>query len=256
MRTFNPVPHPRIADYVQRILVLENFKVSSPFVLPLYANAAPTLLFQTAKGEIGRQTNHLTLFGQTVFPETLTIRDNFILIAYFFKPFALYSLFGVSAHELTDSPIDLKLLAAKQTVELNERLLNAGSTTEMISLLDDYIYGLITKVKSDLRVIKFVTDQIAANPSREILVNIQKETYLTERTFQRLFEKNIGISPNLFRWVSQFNAAFHQLNSPRFTKLSDIAFEHGYADQSHYIRAFKEFTNITPGDYLRFSGRA
>jgi AraC-like DNA-binding protein len=35
--------------------------------------------------------------------------------------------------------------------------------------------------------------------------------------------------------------------------LSDIAFENGYADQSHYVRAFKEFTNITPKDYLKFA---
>jgi len=256
MKTINPVPDPRIADYVQRILVLENFKVTSPFILPLYPNASPTLLFQTAKGQIGKQTNHLTLFGQTVFPETLTIRDNFILIAYFFKPFALYSLFGVSSQELTDNPIDLKLLPAKRTTELQEKLLHAVSTTEMISLLDDYIYSLVTRVKSDVKVIKFASDQIVRNPSKKILVHIQKELYVTERTFQRMFEKNIGISPNLFRRISQFNSAFQQLNTTGFTKLSDIAFENGYADQSHYIRAFKEFTNITPRDYLKFSGRA
>ena len=58
MRTINPIPHPKIADYVQRILVLENFKVTTPFVLPLYANAAPTLLFQTTKGEIGKQVEY------------------------------------------------------------------------------------------------------------------------------------------------------------------------------------------------------
>ncbi len=255
MKTNNPVPDPKIADYVQRILVIENFEVTSPFILPLYANAAPTLLFQTAKGEIGKQTNYLTLFGQTVFPETLTIRDNFIFIAYFFKPFALYSLFGVSAEELTDNPIDFKLLQATRTAVLQERLLNAISIAEMIALLDDYIYSLVTRVKSDMKVIKFATDQIAGSPTKETLAHIQKELYLTERSFQRMFDKNIGISPNLFRRISQFNSAFHLLNTTRFTKLSDIAFEHGYADQSHYIRAFKEFTNITPRDYLKFSGR-
>jgi AraC-like DNA-binding protein len=255
MKSGNPIPNPKIAEYVQRILVLENFEVTSPFILPLYANAAPTLLFQTSKGEIGKQTNYLTLFGQTVFPETLTLRDNFILIAYFFKPFALHSLFGVSAQELTDNPVDLKLLPAKRTAELQERLLNADSTEEMIALLDDYIFSLVTRVKTDMKLIQFATEQIGNNPSKKILVHTQKELCLTERTFQRMFEKNIGISPNLFRRISQFNAAFNQLNTPHFSKLTDIAFEHGYADQSHYIRAFKEFTNITPGDYLRYSGR-
>jgi AraC-like DNA-binding protein len=256
MKTNRLIPNAKIADYVQWILVIENFEVTTPFVLPLYANASPTLLFQTAKGQIKSNVNHLTLFGQTVFPETLTIRDNFILIAYFFKPFALNSLFGISAQELTNNPIDLQLLPAKKTAELQERLLNAGSAEEMISLLDDYIYSLVTKVKADFQLVNFATTQIAKNPGREILIKVQRELYLTERTFQRMFEKNIGISPNLFRRISQFNSAFQQLNTTNFSNLSDIAFENGYADQSHYIRAFKEFTNITPGDYLRFSGRA
>ena len=256
MKTSHLIPNAKIADYVQWVLVIENFKVTTPFVLPLYANASPTLLFQTAKGQIKNNTNHLTLFGQTVFPETLTIRDNFILIAYFFKPIALYSLFGISAQELTDNPIDLKLLPAKKTAELQESLLNAGSTEDMISLLDDYIYSLVTKVKADFQLVNFATAQIAKNPAKEILLKVQRELYVTERTFQRMFEKNIGVPPNLFRRISQFNSAFHQLNTTNFTSLTDIAFQHGYADQSHYIRVFKEFTNITPRDYLKFSGRA
>ncbi|WP_276502732.1 helix-turn-helix domain-containing protein [Terrimonas pollutisoli] len=255
MKTSNHTPNEKIADYVQRILVIENFSVTTPFVLPLYANAAPTLLFQTAKGQVKNNTNNLTLFGQTVFPESLTLKENFTLIAYFFKPFALYSLFGISAQELTDNPIDLRLLSPKRTAELQEQLLNAGSTEIMMELLNEYVYSLITKVKTDFELIKFATSQIAKNPGKEILHTLQSKLYLTERTFQRMFEKNIGISPNLFRRISQFNSAFQQLNTKSVTKLTDIAFDNGYADQSHYIRAFKEFTNITPTDYLRFSGR-
>src|SRR3546814_10065421 len=84
-------------------------------------------------------TGNLTLFGQTVFPRTLTIRDSFTLIAYFFSPTALNALFGVPANELTDHPVALNLLEPKVTMELKERLLNAESTAEMLSLLDNYI---------------------------------------------------------------------------------------------------------------------
>jgi len=32
-------------------------------------------------------------------------------------------------------------------------------------------------------------------------------------------------------------------------KLSDVAYENGYADQSHFIRSFREFTGYTPSQY-------
>jgi AraC-like DNA-binding protein len=249
----NPIPNERVAEYVERILVIDNYSINLPFALPLFANGTPTLLFLTTKASIdGNATNHLTLFGQTVFPETLTIREDFTLIAYFFKPFALFSLFGVSAKELTDFPIDLDLLHPSQANELKERLLNAGTTNKMITLLDDYIFDLITRSKAEIQLIQFATSIIANNPSKESLLNVQKELRMTERTFERLFDKKIGVSPTLYRRICQFNAAFQQLNNRRFGKLTDVAFENGYADQSHFIRVFREFTNITPKEYLRY----
>lgn len=252
MKVSNLLPCEKISQYIERILVIEEVLVTNPFTLPLYANGAPTLLFQTAKGLIKNNSNNLTLFGQTVFPDTLTIRDNFTLIAYFFKPFALYSLFGVSAQELTNNPIDLNLLSSTKTRELQEQLLNAGTTEKMIALLNEYVFSLITKTTTDCQLIKFATLAIVQNSSKDALLKVQQELHITERTFQRLFEKNIGVAPNVFRRISQFNNAFQQLQNRQFKKLSDIAFTNGYADQSHYIRAFKEFTGITPKDYLNF----
>ena len=253
MEVRNIIPGNKIAAYVDRILVIENKQITTPFILPLYANGVPTILFKSVRGRIGNDnSNHLTLFGQTILPEFLTLPDGFILIAYFFKPYTLISLFGVQAQELTDKPIDLDLLFPQRSVALQERLLNTDSINDMIILLDDFIFNLITNVKTECPLIKYATTQIANDPSKESLVIVQKELHITERTFQRMFESNVGVAPNLYRRICQFNAAFTQLNKRTHHKLSDIAFQNGYADQSHYIRSFKEFTNITPKEYLRF----
>ena len=252
MKASYPIPTEKIADFVEDILVIENYHVSHPFVLPLFANGKPNLLFQTAKGQIKNHCSHLTLFGQTILPEQITLTENFTLIAYFFKPFALSNLFGFSAQELTDHPISLNLLPAQTAKDIEEQLLNASSINEMLGLLDDFIFALITKVKTDTRLIGYATRLIAANPSKEILIKVQDELCLTERTFQRMFEQKVGISPNQYRRVAQFNAAFQQLNRRQFKLFTDIAFTHHYADQSHFIRAFKEFTHITPKEYLKF----
>jgi AraC-like DNA-binding protein len=252
MKVRNLLPADKIAEYVSRILVIEKNQITTPFILPLYANGVPTILFKSVKGKLGNDnSSHLTLFGQTVSPESLTLTEGFTLIAYFFKPYTLLSLFGVQAHELTDRPIDLNLLFPQETIILQERLLNAGTLEDMITLLDNYVFSLISQSKTECTLVKYATSQIANNPSKESLLVVQKELHTSERTFQRMFERNIGVAPNLYRRICQFNSAFTQLNNRRHHKLSDIAFQNGYADQSHYIRAFKEFTNITPKEYLR-----
>jgi AraC-like DNA-binding protein len=248
MKTIYVTPAERISDYVQSILVIENYQGVHPFILPLFANGTPTLLFHTQKGQIKNSSGYLTLFGQTVLPDKLLIEDSFTLIAYYLAPYSLRPLFGVAANEMTNNPTDLNLLCSNS--DLQEQLLNATGTIQMLSLLDDYLFGLITKAHHVEPRIKHATKIIALKPGKDVLGAVQKELCLTERSFQRIFERNIGVSPNQFRRVSQFHNAFRQLNKHQFQNLSDLAFDNGYSDQSHYIRTFKEFTHITPTEYL------
>jgi AraC-like DNA-binding protein len=240
-------PIDKLADFVDEIFVFENYDIRQHFAFPLFANGKPTLQFQTSKGNINGNYNYLTLFGQTVFPNKMAFTENFTLIAYFFKPFALTTLFGFSAQELTNNPIDFNLLDSKKTGELQEKLLNAETNNEMINLLNDYIYSLITKVQTNYSLIKNATRMIAEN---HILAKVKNELCITERTLERKFHREVGLSPNQYRRIVQFNSAFQQLNKGQFNNLTEIAFSNYYADQSHFIRAFKEFTNFTPTEYL------
>lgn len=246
----NYIPTEKISDYVDSILVIENNDVFKTFSLPLFANGKPTLLFQTSKGTIKNNSNYLTLFGQTIIPDQLTLTENFTLIAYFFKPFALTSLFGFSAQDITDNPINLNLVQYQKANELKDQLLNTKTVEQMIGILDDFVFTLTTKIHTDNNLINYATKLIAENPTKKILKKAQDELCVTERTFQRMFEDKVGVSPNQYRRIAQFNSAFQQLNQKQFELFSDIAFNNDYTDQSHFIRAFKEFTNMTPKEYL------
>src|ERR1700744_5825846 len=97
-------PAPKVSTFVRNILLIEHGQVSDAFVLPLFANGTPTLLFTTSPAYLGESKQHLWLFGQTVLPRELLVRDHFKLIAYFFQPWALGALFNIAASELTDQP--------------------------------------------------------------------------------------------------------------------------------------------------------
>lgn len=234
-------------------MVIENEVNLKPFILPLYANGVPTLLYNSVKGKFGNnKSNYLTLFGQTISPDSLLLNENFTLIAYFLKPLSLITLFGIPAFELTDKPIDLTLLYPSKTTIIQERLLNCENVEDMISILDNFLFKLMKSTNKVSEILKYASEKLTTHYFKESLFDVQKELNITERTFQRLFEKNIGISPNTYRRICQFNSAFIDLNLSSYSNLSDIAFKHGYSDQSHYIRAFKEFTNINPTQYLHY----
>lgn len=244
------LPSPRLASLVNGILVIRH-EVADEFTLPLFANGSPAIVFQTAMAKTGTgKVGHLTLYGQTVRPDELLIRGHFTLIAWFLHAHTLKALLQTGARQLTDDSIDISYFKQAREASLEERLLNIPDLAKQLHLMEDFLTTLPLIDKYEVQRATFAVSQIKSSRGLYSLATLQDELNMTERTMQRLFEENVGMSAKLFRRVCQFDAAFQQLNRLQFEKLSDVAFEHGYADQSHFIRVFREFTGQTPGEYL------
>jgi AraC-like DNA-binding protein len=126
-----------------------------------------------------------------------------------------------------------------------------ASSTQKLHVLDHLLLQQLNENKNSCEIIRQATDQIMYNPGTEILSELLVKLQLNERTFQRIFGKYVGVTPNQYRRICQFELSFAQVRSRKFGKLTDVAYENGFADQSHFIRSFREFTHITPNDYLK-----
>lgn len=251
MRTEFHIPSPSLSQFVSGILVIEDANDRDEFVIPLFANGSPTLVFQTAKAKKGNQViGNLTLYGQTIKSDELVFRDSFTFIAYFFYPHTIHQLFGIIPKEINDAYLDLTLLRQTQEESLQEQLLNTPTLGNRLQLIEKYILKLSKQGSGGDDRIVFATNEIKKNNGLLSLAELQNSLHITERSFQRLFENNIGISPNIYKRICQFQFAFQQVNQSKYSKLTNIAHNSGYADQSHFIRVFKEFTGLTPNEYL------
>jgi len=256
MTTQSIIPHPSIANYVSNIVVVENNNIYREAVLPLIANGYPSITFQITDTKLILNGNknicNLVLYGQNIKPIELHTSGYVVVIAYFLYPHILKTLFGIDAKELADQSIDLSLTNPARTMSLKEQLLNAVFLDKRLRLLNGYVQKLseLTKLSTN-NTILFATRAIQKSKGLISLTNVQKELYITERTLQRLFELHVGVSPKTFSRICQFHSALHQLNQNRFSGMADVAYESGYADQSHLIRAFNEFTNCSPLEYLK-----
>jgi AraC-like DNA-binding protein len=151
------------------------------------------------------------------------------------------------AAELTDTCIDLKSIFNKHNKHLSEQLICTPSFDGQFDILSSYLWQQIqvNNANTDETTHYALGQIIQANGNIE-LKELLKEINMTERTFERKFNHHVGISPKLFARICRFQTSLQQLKSSNYNKLSDIAFDNGYADQSHFIRAFKEFAGYSP----------
>ncbi|WP_109315127.1 helix-turn-helix domain-containing protein [Pseudovibrio ascidiaceicola] len=72
----------------------------------------------------------------------------------------------------------------------------------------------------------------------------------SERTARRHFKAHMGLSPKPFAGLNRFHEALSDITRTN-TSLTDIAYDHEFADQAHFSRDFREKTGHTPAQFRR-----
>ena len=245
-------PGKLLTEIVRTVLIIEGFSEPDSNRLPILTIGVPALFCKTEKLPAGYENvTQLTLHGNFIHSDCWTTNNNSTIIAYFFKPFALAGIFNMRAKKLLNTPVDLCHCSPHKYNALRTQLIYADSTSRKVEVLDNLLVQQLNEHQKTVEIIQYATDQIICNSGTGILSQILQELKLNERTFQRIFKKYVGVTASQYRRICQFELSFRQLQSKRFGKISDVAFSNGFADQSHFIRSFKEFTQTTPNDYLR-----
>jgi methylphosphotriester-DNA--protein-cysteine methyltransferase len=80
---------------------------------------------------------------------------------------------------------------------------------------------------------------------------VRDQLSMTERTLERQFIAQVGLTPKQFAGIIQFQSSLKRLSDENYDHLTEVGFDAGFADQSHFIRAFKKYTGKTPSDFLK-----
>ncbi len=100
--------------------------------------------------------------------------------------------------------------------------------------------------------VRHVVTEIERRHGLVSIDDLSRDTGLTRRHLERQFQRQVGVSPKRLARIARFQRALRVLedssHSPRPGALT--ALDCGYADQSHFVRDFRNLAGFAPGAHL------
>lgn len=252
MNYYQIPPPPALEPYVRYFWVFDS-NDNDPAIktYKIVADGAPGLVFQFSRTFYDVNDCRFPfffLYGQSTRNDYNTSTGCFRNIGVVLQPDAVKSVFGIDSIQITNNYVDADLL---QQERMSDQLLNSTDTDHCIQLLGGYLLGKVrTNPYKSSQAAAYASGKLLMDPGVNLMM-LQEELNLSERSLERLFRANIGMSPKLFARVCRFQASLTTLRNNSYDKLSDISYGYGYSDQSHFIREFREFAGVTPNAWLK-----
>jgi AraC-like DNA-binding protein len=252
-------PPASIAPYVRHMWTLQ-CPAAGVFTLDLFANGVSGIIVQNHNGASALQRTELVsgpgraqptsgsdipnafVYGKRTRPGRLAALGPFELTGVVFRPQGLHGLLKIDPATVNNGPLEVDRLFAGS---FGEQLANAVTASEQLTVLARELRAHVPDAQADDVLVneslRLLRGQLAIR-----LPGLLKRLGLSERQFERRFRAAVGFSPHRYLRILRFQKAVRLMRERELDKMSDLACELNYTDQSHFTKEMKEFSGHTP----------
>ena len=257
MKYYSIKPDHQLTSIVRSFWVFEGeSSIRSPFISQCFATECPGFVFHykghftqmDSKTGIEKSVFNAGLYGQTDLINEFITRESFGIFGVYLYPHALSRIFKLPAQNFTHQLVDLEELLGKEGRMLKEQINLAKNVHQRIEIIKDFITKIVYKNEVYIPCIFESIENAIMSAGTINITQIAEQCSLSRRQFERKFKEYTGFSPKQFCRITRFNTALKSLRHN--ISLTQLAYDLGYYDQSHFTNDFKAFSGIKPSEYF------
>lgn len=191
------------------------------------------------------------VLGQTIDPFYIEPTGYVNTFAIRFYPYGFANFVTTPIKNLAnkETPIEL-LFGEKPAKELEQKIVQAADTRERIEIIEKFLLDKLNNKAFIDNIVKTTIDTLLSTKGSTPIKAILKDNLSKRRQLERMFVKQIGISPKQLGKIIRLQAALKMILNQKTENLTKIAYDSEYYDQAHFIKDFKEFTGTNPKEFL------
>jgi AraC-like DNA-binding protein len=195
--------------------------------------------------------NRCFINGFNTAPIKLTLPESLVFFGVQLQPTVIRRFIGVPSNEFTDNIVDLSLVN-DNFENLWQHLGELGSFEQRVSLFSATVEKeLIEPLPQEKLLNHFLTDVSQHHFSVKDVANTI--CYSPRHLSRKIYEAT-GVNTEEVLLYKKYLHGLHLMHNSNLS-LTEIAYQSNFTDQSHFIKTFKTFSKMTPGEYKKNKGR-
>ncbi len=167
-----------------------------------------------------------------------------------FKPSGAFPFLKIPISKLNNTVRQADTYFGESIINLRSNIIHQQNIHDKFEMVEQWLLEIFDENKTPPQEILNVIAKLQNQPyskHNELLKDFPKTNkYLIDQ-----IKKYCGLTPKVLHRIFRFNTLLAFINQKEEIVWSDIVYETGYADQSHFIKEFQEFCGFNPSKYIQ-----
>ncbi|WP_424186954.1 helix-turn-helix domain-containing protein [Actinokineospora sp. G85] len=221
----------------------------SPYLTLVFTLDDPLVITQHRGPGTGARSYRSLLGGLDAVPALIAYGGRQSGVQVSLNPLGARVLLGCPAGELAGIEVDAEDVLGPVAGEIRERMLHADTWARRFAVLDRALVSRMDgRGEVDPRV-RHAWGRLLRSGGNVSVAELAGELGWSTRHLSGRFATEVGFSPKTAARVVRFDRARRALARTPHSG-AEVAAAHGYYDQSHFVRDFREFAGCSPTTWL------
>ncbi len=180
---------------------------------------------------------------------TISAHADSEMLAIQFKPDGAFPFFHKPISDLNEKIVAAELIFGDSILSLREKVLSANGYADKFAVVRQYLQQRFDEKRvPPVELRNFITE-IIKHPLQP-LHNVMQSYPHSAQYLLRQFKKYVGLRPKYLLRILRFNQMMKQISNREELVWTDVAYQNGFFDQSHFIKEFKHFSGFNPKEFM------
>ncbi len=164
-------------------------------------------------------------------------------------PLGAWSVLGLPLGELRGRTVRLEDAFGEPGRRLVEQLHYARDWDARFDVIEAFLLARADAGPRPTPAVAWALSRLWASEGRERVESLAGQLGCSRRYLHARFREQVGLPPKTVARLIRFGAVRRRIERAPI-RWADVAYDCGYADQSHLNRDFRELAGTTPGDFV------